>query len=205
MKKIFRALILLMPFVLFSCFEFAGGANMSKRMLNLAIAAPGDVAKLHIGVFDSAISTETMIYNQTIAAGSSIPLDLPVGNNRIILVWAEGFDGIANYYGSVGPVTIDESGDSPLPIRMIRFDNIKAGFSLIYNNATNIITWNAIPGALTYEFGAVNDGGDHIQLILTGISYDTTGLGAFDGTTLRIRVITSVFNLLSDYGKGTAI
>lgn len=195
MKKIFRAIILLMPFILFSCFEFVSGANTSKRMLNLALAAPGDVAKLHIGVFDGAITPETMIYNQTVAAGSSIPMDLPVGINRIVLVWAEGFDGLANYFGSIGPIAIEENGDTPLPIQMKRFDNNTASFNISRNRAGQFF-WNLIPGSLNYELYFHDTSfGDYIFIIVENTYMPDSKIKTID--TYRIRVSTSVFGLAS--------
>lgn len=189
MKRLFHILILLMPFTLFSCFEFVGGTNMSKRMLNIAIAAPGDVAKLHIGVFDTVISAETMIYNQTVAAGSSIPLDLPTGINRIVLVWAEGHDGLANYYGSIGPIIIDESEDTTLPIQMKKFytNGSTNAFNIQDIPGSNIgeIQWNSIPGAITYS----------LETDLTQITGETSIVPSRRIGT--IRVLNSVFNIPS--------
>lgn len=178
---------------------------MSKRMLNIALVAPGDVAKLHIGVFDSTISTETMIYNQTVAAGSSIPLDLPVGVNRIVLVWAESFDSIANYYGSIGPVTIDESGDTPLPIQMKKFST---SFNINYSATANSVIWSSIPGALTYEviYTPENSGvcGPGVGLppetltTVTALTY--IPLSNCDWSiNNKIHINTSVFNLTSTW------
>lgn len=154
MQKPIKLLMSLLPFILFSCYDFVGGSNMSKRMLSIALPAPSDVAKLHIGVFDGAITTETMIYNQTVAAGSSIPFDLPVGINRIILVWAEGFDGIANYFGSLGPINIDinEDGGMLLPIVMKRFSRETPYQSFNLQNKEMFLSGIIFPGLYLMNF-----------------------------------------------------
>lgn len=187
MKKTLKILIVLMPFVLFSCFEFVGGANMSKRILNLAIAAPADVSKIHIAVFDGAMTPDRVIYKQSFVAGSSIPLDLPTGINRIVVVWAEGFSGTGIYYGSLGPVTIQEGDNTLLPIQMIRFHTNSTidAFNLQYP-----LKWNAIPGAFSYEL-QYNDG--TIQVVTTNSADHGSAC-----CEVTVRVLNSIFDIPSD-------
>jgi hypothetical protein len=201
MKKTAGLLIALLPLFLLSCFEFVG-TGMSKRMLNLALAAPGDVAKIHVAVFEGVATPDRLISRQSFAAGSSIPIDVPAGDNRLILVWAEGFSGNANYFGSFGPVSIDENGNTPLPIRMIRFNNNAASFNLTYiGSPTNLFNWNLIPGALTYELYFTHPMFfTPYNVVSTGNSYYYNGIG-YTPTNTRIRVLTSVFDLGSDWSN----
>jgi hypothetical protein len=199
MKRTIVPALAVITFLCLSCFEYVG-ISTSKRLLNLALAAPGDVAKLHIAVFDSVVTPDQIIYKQTVAAGSNIPLDVPVGDNRIIVVWAEGYSGLANYFGFIGPVSIDENGSTPLPIRMIRFNTNTAGFNVKYNG-TSLFTWNTIPGALTYELYFTHPMFLTIfNVVTTGNSYPYNSAG-YPITNFRIRVLTSVFDMGSDWSN----
>lgn len=187
-----------MPFVLFSCFEFVGTGNTAKRLLNLAIAAPGDVAKIHVAVYDGALTPDRVVYNQSFTAGSSLNLELPAGVNRYIVVWAEGFNGTGIYFGSIGPVTIQEQDtDSfPLPIQMTRFHTSAStdAFNVQLNYPN--LTWNGIPGAITYEI-QFSDFGE--SKVTTVNASDING-GCCTGT---IRVLNSVFNIPSESSNPT--
>jgi hypothetical protein len=198
MKKL---LIILMPLILFSCFEYVG-TSTSKRVLNLALAAPPDVAKLHIAVFNGVATPDQLIYKQTVAAGSSIPFEVPAGDNRIIVVWAEGYDGYANYYGYTPPINISEDNTIPVPIKMNPFSS---AFGLIYTAGNRTFTWNTIPGAIsyniryfTYSLSMICSGAGYYNVISISNSVSVVP-ACVTVSNYTIQVLTSVFDLMTKW------
>jgi hypothetical protein len=183
MKYLIKISVLFFPLILFSCFEYN---STSRQLLQILNAGPSDIARVHVGVYDGVVSLETELLRETYESGSQFPLEAPPGNNRIFLIYAEGYSGNAKYYGVTPPLTIDENDNPPIVIRMLKFSAASTfnGINLGANQS-----WNAIPGALLYD------------VIIGGIHYAYTPNTSFlyaSPPTFAVRLSTSIFGIGSD-------
>lgn len=186
MKRLLSLIVLAFTVILVSCFDFVG-TGRSRQLLNVAIGAPGDVAMIYLGVYDSTISLGTELMRQTFNGLSQLDLHAPPGMNRIFLVYAQGYSGNANYYGVTPPVTIlDEDEELPLVIQMHRFAD--ASTFNAYNYGAHQ-TWNEIPGAIEYE---VLSSGSTVGYTINNY-YDYASIA-----NPSVRISTSIFGIGSD-------
>lgn len=186
MKRLVKILILFSPIILFSCFEYVSNGS-SRQLLRILLAAPSDIARIHLGVYDGVVAPETELLRQTFDNGSQFTLQAPSGNNRIFLIYAEGYSGKAKYYGVTPPLTILENDDSQIVIRMQKFstaETFNGG-----NSTGSRLTWNAIPGAYVYE----------VNISFAGLFKTTNNfLNYASPPPSTVRIDSSIFGIGSD-------
>jgi hypothetical protein len=196
MKKFFL-LMACIPIFFISCFEYDG--RTSRALVKALVKFPSDVAKIHVGIFDGAVLPENLLEKQTLNPGASLDLQVPPGNNRIIVIWAENAAGIANYFGSTPPMTIEEDTNPLIPIQMKKFSSeTPPSFGLNHITGTDILIWNSIPGAVTYEIQK-DDLGNQIYYTIAIVYGTSYNLGGYLQSNFRIRVSVSLFDLTSNW------
>lgn len=185
MKRHVKAMILLLPFVMFSCFYFTESSS-SRQTLKILLISPSDVVRMHVGVYEGIVTYETELYRETVEGNILPSLQAPPGLNRIFLLYAEGSSGRANYYGVTPPLTIQKGDTLSITVKMQKFSDAPT-FNFVNLGATQ--TWNAIPGALVYD------------VLSSGIHFDYTSNNFYSYASLpspSVRIYSSIFGIGSD-------
>ncbi|MBN1531483.1 MAG: hypothetical protein JXA20_02365 [Spirochaetes bacterium] len=149
MKRLFMMICTVLAMGPLSCYIVNTERGTSRVLL--ASNFPAGVTALHVGVFQGTATEENLLAYQVFYPGTTVALNVPAGSSRVFVIWGEGSNGIATYYGYAGPLsTGDETVQVPITMRKCG-DMSSNVFNLRYLTGTNIIAWD-VYGGTDFEF-----------------------------------------------------
>ena len=145
MKRIAVFIMAALLFPLFSCYL----NTTDKSRVSLKTTPKPDVTALHVAVYDGVPAEENLLLYQVFLPETPVDLEVPTGEDRIFVIWAETIPGIARYYGKSSPVDIG-SDDSEVVTLSMSDMTIVSVFNIRADGGSKTI-WNTIYGTDNYE------------------------------------------------------